>query len=262
MTMRVQHAGRPVGAQQATAPGAPGSAQQTSALILAATMASRAQGTASLVSATVASSGNAAAAAQSMGVLSDPTSLLMAMQARLRNNQSNVAEHEIKDASLRADDASRARMKALKEAEKAAEKASKFLGIFGGKLGKILGDVVKVVAIAAAAVATVATGGIAGALIAAGTVLLLTANKIGDEAVKLGIIDKKDEGTLVLGLQIAGAALCVAGNITSLVQAASSAASAASGGVNAAEESAQTSATLGQTIRECGQDRQRHRSRC
>jgi hypothetical protein len=182
-----------------------------------------------------------AGAGRALVAISDPMLLLRALQVDARNRQVTEQAQDVAEQQELAAQAAERHKQAIEAAARAAKEASTFLGLPGW-----LGDIVEAVAMAAVAViavaATVVTGGVAGALMIAGLVLLLCAEPLAQAAAEVGLIGEEDVEALALGLRLAGSALMLGAGVASAVGvaavAANSAAGAGAAGAGAASASA------------------------
>ena len=142
----------------------------------------------------------------------DPAALLMGLQCRLRDQQSELLRTQASDAASQREALHDEKMKAMEKACNAESKAASLLGWMPPALRQVL----KVVVVIAAAAATALTGGAAAGLALAGAALILGAEPLSQLAVKLGWLEEKDARWLKLGLEVVGSLLMAGAGIAAV----------------------------------------------
>ncbi|MFW5920541.1 MAG: hypothetical protein ACOCUS_01780 [Polyangiales bacterium] len=167
-------------------------------------------------------------------IAEDPN-LLRELQMALRELGRATKTQTIHNEQQTAEHQQELRMKALEAARKGG-------GLLPGKLGEVL----KVVAVAAALAASAVTGGASLGLAVAGAALMLAGPEVTKGLVKAGVVDEKAAMGLDIAIQVVGAALMAGAG------AAGGAQTAGQAGTQAAAETGKATAQAGAEAAQVG----------
>jgi hypothetical protein len=131
----------------------------------------------------------------------DPLLLLSLVDSAIQATRLEANVQSVDSARQTSERAATERERAIDAAIRRAARRS--------RMPKWLRKVLKAIAVVASTIASAVSGGVLAAVAIAGTVLMLSANHIGELAVKLGM-DPEKAKWLVLGLQLVGAAMSMA----------------------------------------------------